>query len=172
MPAADRAPPRPAWVDAEIAAATRAKPRAAATPKQAQAAVVAFSKAFAWSLHVPGTHASGPTFDELLGYLEASGRPFLKDTKALRAYVRTELLAFVERLRRAPTELELRDAAAKLVPIFVAKRLENKVHDVRIKRNEQRYLRRKLRLHGESRPGIATGQTLAALVEARATVTT
>jgi hypothetical protein len=172
MPAADRAPTRPAWVDAEIAASTRAKPRAAATPKQVAAGVVAFSRAFAWTLHVPGTHDSGPTFDEILGWLEASGRPFLKDNKGLRSYVRTELLAFAERLRRAPTGLELRDAAAKLIPIYVAKRLENKLQDVRIKRNAASTLRRKMRLYGESRPGIASGETLAAVAESRATVTT
>lgn len=62
-------------------------------PSQAAATLAArFSSSFTFEFHVPGTHYSGATNQQILEWLDRSGRPFAADTAALRDHVRDAML--------------------------------------------------------------------------------
>lgn len=136
---------------------------ASATPADVRSVVTTFATSLAWSLHVPGSHTSGPSYDELLGYLADQGRDFRADSLGLRRHVKQALIEAFGAGRTVPTRKALADASAAAILEWLVGRIENRVNDVRIKRNESRYAHWKARHGLDSRPGIATGELLGAV---------
>lgn len=118
----------------------------------------AFAQQLSWSLHVPGQHAGGVSYDELLGYLAAQGRDFLADSRSLRAHVKLRLQARFEGYQRAPNATELKREAAAAILEWVLARFDRKVRDVPIKANSVLYIKWKIHHDLDSRPGQATGE--------------
>lgn len=116
-----------------------------------------FAKRMDWTLNVPGSHGEVSNA-VLLGYLAEQGRDFAADTRSLRDHVRLVLQTKFEGYQRAPNAVELKRVAAEAILAWIVARFDNKVRDIRIKRNAPAYSLFK-RKHGfDSRPGIRTGQ--------------
>ncbi len=126
-----------------------------------------FSRAFHWSLSIPGTHYSGLTNQHLLEILAAQGRPFAEDTPQLRDHVRERLLAAFasaawERSRAVAV-------AARAIREWIVRRLDEQGLDVELKPLDADYAASK-RAHGYSgkigvRTGAWRGSLAAAVVE-------
>lgn len=110
----------------------RHAPARAAAWSDVLAVIRPFARDFAWTLHVPGGYASGASFDDVIGYLAAGGRPFgLEDTKALHDHVRRGLIARFEGTSRMPSLAQLAAATEPLVIEWVLKRFDGLVKDTR-----------------------------------------
>lgn len=140
--------------------------KARVTPAQVHSRVVDFSKSLSWTLAVSGQHNSGPTYEDLLEWLAASGRDFRKDNRPLRAHVKGVLLLEFGERATMPTLARLRDVTATAILEWIVGRMENTVNDIRIKANKQDYLKAKIKKGFDSRPGIRTGELLGAVKSA------
>lgn len=123
-------------------------------------------RASRWSLHVPGEHPSGPSYDDLIGYLKESGRDFLAESTALDRFVLAELQLRFESIGRMPTVAEFNEAMGLAVLTWVTRRFEGKVRDFPRRGLTLAYARRKKALGYGDRPiGVATGALSLRLVE-------
>lgn len=118
----------------------------------------AFAKQLDWVLHVPGQHAGGPSYEQLLGYLAEQGRNFLADSRSLRAHVKLKLQLKFEGYQRAPNATELKREAAAAILEWVLARFDRKVRDVSIKANAPAYIALKVAQHKRNVPGQRTGE--------------
>lgn len=125
-----------------------------------------FARELEYDLRIPGRHSEGPTYNKLLEYREAEGRPFAKDTRTLRERVRRALQEEFTETQRAPTLADLKRVAAGAILETVVLRVEEQGFDVRIKPNRQTYMRWKAREGFDTRAGIRTGEWLDALRDA------
>lgn len=111
-----------------------------------------------WRLFVPGQHSSGPSYDDLLGYLEAGGRDFRAESSALNRFVLAEMQSTFEALGRIPTVAEFNEAMGLAVLSWIVKRFEGKVRDFPRRRLSLEYARAKKRAGYGDRPvGVRTG---------------
>lgn len=114
--------------------------------------------ASAWRLVVPGQHSSGPSYDDLLDYLEASGRDFRAESSALNRFVLAELQLKFEALGRIPTVAEFNEAMGLAVLGWIVRRFEGKVRDFPRRGLSLTYARAKKRAGYGDRPiGVRTG---------------
>lgn len=144
----------------------RAQAAVRATPAQTREAIAAFAARLAWSLHVPGQHTRGPSYDDLLGYLAAQGRDFRRDTAGLRRHVRQALLDAFGGATTLPTRGAMTTVVADAILEWIVMRFDNLVQDVRIPRNKPAYGYWKAKHGLDSRPGQATGELRDALADA------
>lgn len=111
-----------------------------------------------WRLVVPGQHSSGPSYDDLLDYLEAGGRDFRAESSALNRFVLAELQLRFEALGRIPTVAEFNEAMGLAVLAWLVKRFEGKVRDFPRRALTIDYARAKKRAGYGDRPiGVRTG---------------
>ena len=125
-----------------------------------------FARELEYELRIPGRHSEGPTYNKLLEYREAEGRPFAKDTRSLRERVRRALQEEFATNARAPTLADVKRVAAGVILETIVLRVESQGFDVRIKANRDTYRRWKAKHGLDTRAGIRTGEWLEALQEA------
>lgn len=94
-------------------------------------------------MRVPGKHPSGPSYEELLGYLDDGGRDFLAVTSAARKHILAVATVAFENGRRVPTVREVRDVIRDAFKEWVLKRFAGKVRDQHLRALTIPYARRK-----------------------------
>lgn len=116
-----------------------------------------FARTLEYAFRLAGRHPSGPTFEELLGYLADGGRDFTADGPKLRAFVLRELLEDFGDARRVPSVARMRTTASAAIAEWVTFRIEMGKHDVPIKPNSAEWRAFKRRAGLYTRVGMATG---------------
>lgn len=128
------------------------------------------SSALDYTIAIPGEHYGGLTNQELFDILADQGRDFAANTPTLRKFVRSELSAQLARSPRLPTMEELNRMTAELILVWVLKRMDGKVRDVRIRALTERYAREKYRAGYRTPIGTRTGALREAVADATVTV--
>jgi hypothetical protein len=143
-----------------------ARPPPAALKSAIRTVVKAYARA-TWDVRVPGTHPDGESFEDILGWLDASGREFLSQNQSLRRYVELELLLAFENGAAVPTKTQLQDAVQTAVRKRVADRMVRAIRDVPVKTLLAATVAKKRALGyvNPALPGYATGATHAAVAE-------
>lgn len=117
------------------------------------------------SLHVPGRHYSGLSYDELLEILADNGRDFAAPTSAMRRHIAAEVSLRFDGARRVPYATELRRAMADAALGWIVRRFAARVRDERLRALTIPYAKAKAKAGYGDRPiGTRTG-ALAARVE-------
>ncbi len=142
--------------------------RAARSPRETAASAsteaTRFSRAFHWSLSIPGTHYSGLTNDALLEILAAQGRPFASDTPQLRDHVRDRLVAAFGAAVWEPERAV--DVTARAVREWIVRRIEQQGLDVKLDELDDDYRDAKVAHGFDRRIGIKTGAWLGSVKNA------
>ena len=141
LPAPSPAPRRPSAREQQRTGTTPA-PRSA-TRGEIVRAVTDAVRGIEIGLRGPGKHPSGPTYDELLGNLDAGGRDFLAVTPATRKHLLASLTIAFEGARRVPSVREMRDVIRDAFKEWVLKRFAGKVRDQHLRALTIPYARRK-----------------------------
>lgn len=126
-----------------------------------------------FAIVVPGTHLPAPaaagrrgrhrarassiTNARLLAILAGLGKPFLAQTRMMRARILSALLIAFEDQKHVPTMPQLDEEMRTSVVDTIRGRLENKLRDVRIRGNTFAHNRFKARRGYDSRIGMMTG---------------
>lgn len=147
-------------MDAILARARAAAGRPAVEPQQATLTLAArFAESLSYEVHVPGRHYSGETNQQILEWLEASGRPFTTDTPELRAYVRERL---VDVFSRGPWNVDqAARVAGRAIVEWIVKRFELQGGDISLAPLNSQYRAWKSAHGYSSEIGIRTGMLLA-----------
>lgn len=142
LPAGGVARPAPA-TPRERARAGTSTPERSATRGEIVRACKDAVRGIAIGLRVPGKHPSGPRYEELLGYLDDSGRDFLAVTSATRKHLLAALTIAFENAHRVPTVREMRDVIRDAFLEWVLKRFAGRVRDEKLRALTIPYARRK-----------------------------
>lgn len=141
LPAPAPAPRRPSAREQQRTGTTPA-PRSA-TRGEIVRAVFDAVRGIEIGLRVSGKHPSGPSYEELLGYLDDGGRDFLAVTPATRKHLLASLTIAFEGARRVPSVREMRDVIRDAFKEWVLKRFAGKVRDQHLRALTIPYARRK-----------------------------
>lgn len=141
LPAPAPAPRRPSAREQQRTGSTPAA--RSATRGEIVRAVTDAVRGIEIGLRVPGKHPSGPSYEELLGYLVDGGRDFLAVTPAARKHLLASLTIAFESARRVPTVREMRDVIRDAFKEWVLKRFAGKVRDQHLRALTIPYARRK-----------------------------
>jgi hypothetical protein len=137
-----------------------AKPQSPAALRTAILKVVDAWARAGFEISVPGTHASGISYNDLLGILYAQGREFIEQNASLQRHLRTELGIAFGGATAMPTRAQLENAHAAAVRKRVSDRILRAVRDVRVKALLAATVEKK-RAHGAvnpALPGYDTGE--------------
>lgn len=151
----------------------RAAPARTTAPAASRSAAMTLASRFADSLsfrvHVAGTHYSGHPNDDVLEWLEASGRPFRADTPELRDHVRGVLVDVFSRGEWNPAQAAR--VAARAIRDWIVQRFERQGVDIELRALSAKYRAWKS-AHGYSgQIGIKTGFLLSRVRSAEVVVT-
>jgi hypothetical protein len=124
-----------------------------------RAAIEGFAK-IDFAVSVPGTHSSGPSYNELLGYLADDNRNFTAVTKQLRDFVKARLSQEFLNASETPLRIDLEGIRREAVVEFLQARMLRKVRDVSIRALLADTIKQKRRLgySNPALPGYATGE--------------
>lgn len=139
----------------------------AASPRDVQSAVRRIASALRFEVRVPGTHYSGLTYEHLLQILDDQGRPFLDNTRSLRAHVGLVLGLAFEGARQVPTVRELERVASAALLDWIVRRRFGGDSDVRMRALTPRYREAKGKAGFTGPLGVRTGALRDAVKRAR-----
>lgn len=143
------------WVDSLLSRAVEADARQ--QQRHVEQALRTFARKLTYSLHVPGSHPDGISYDDLLDVLASQGRDFTADSTKLRDYVERGLLEEFAGDTTPPSASERKQIAAALVLRWILNRLESQLRDVPIKSNHAAYRAWKRKHARYSAPGMKSG---------------
>lgn len=152
------------------AAAGQTRPAAQRAPSTATLTLASrFADSLSFSVHVPGNHYSGHPNDDVIDWLEASGRPFRADTPELRDHVRGVLVDVFSRGEWNPGQAAR--VAARAIRDWIVRRFERQGLDVDLAALNSVYRSWKSAHGYSSQIGIKTGFLLSRVRGAEVTVT-
>jgi len=129
------------------------------------------SNALEYEVEIPGTHYSGLTNQHLFEILRDQGRDFADNNRTLRKFVAAELRRALDGATRLPTSEELDVLASGFILVWILKRMDAKVRDVRIKALTEQYARAKYKAGYRTPIGIRTGALREAVASATVNIT-
>jgi len=115
------------------------------------------SSALEYEIAIPGTHYSGLTNQALFDILAKQGRDFADNNRTLRKFVAAEIRNALDGATRLPTPDELDRLGAGFILVWVLKRMDAKVRDIRVKALTEAYAREKYKAGYRTPIGTRTG---------------
>lgn len=115
------------------------------------------SSALEYEIAIPGTHYSGLTNQALFEILARQGRDFADNNRTLRKFVAAEIRNALDGATRLPTPDELDRLGAGFILVWILKRMDAKVRDIRVKALTEAYARAKYKAGYRTPIGTRTG---------------